>query len=250
MLRSLPAILALTIISVGSAFAGDCCNSCGSTQAWGNYGGCDSCGDACADPCNSCSSCRGNGCHRCCFPLLRGAVRSVGKVVNFIIPTPCCRKTACCQPACNTSCNSGCDWNPTQCDSCGSGESMHYSPAPSNPFGDDMHSQMTPTPAMPSHSARVYKKSPVTTRTSSVPVRSMPEPVRKMVPTPAPLPSYKTAAAQPMPKITRGVVKVSHEEKFEEENSAVPFIESAPAAPASVRFFDEPTVSRSKNPLR
>jgi hypothetical protein len=171
-------------------------------------------------------------------------LRVVAKAVDFVIPRPCCRQTACCD-----------SWDPCGggCDSCSSSAAMehhHYSPGPvrqSDPFVDD-GPEMAPTP-MPAREARssVKRVGPV--------AQSAPVAPREVLTTrPLPAAQPRLVASKPAPRL---VAKVSHEEEASSDDNL-----AAPAAPRSVRSapqrLDEAAplpqlrsaVKRSSNPLR
>jgi hypothetical protein len=263
MLRTLLAAVALSMVCCSASFAGHGCLGCGGGggHAWNNY-----CGDPCSS-CNTCDSCHGGGCHRCCFPLVRGTLRVVAKAVNFVIPRPCCRSSSCCDAGwdpCGGSCGGDCD---SGCDSCGGGD-FHadhhnvpsYAPARAgNPFQDDAPA-MTPTPA-PARDARNHPgyKSPIVKTT---PASSRNVVTKRAVPTPAALPK-PTVIAKPIP---RTIVKVAHVEEVEEALVSESVSDddglSAPNAPRSIRLAEREevaplplprvnsTTKRSSNPLR
>ena len=267
MLRSMLAALALGMLCTATTFAGNCGCGCGgsggglhgrATQAWSGYRGADcgsdSCGDACSDPCNACT-CKGRGCHRCCFPVIRGAVHLVGKVINFVIPHPCCRSGCKQQTAgcCDTACNG---WDPTACNSCGSHDAPSYMPNHAgNPFIDDAPAPASPVPMKEARGSRAWQ-APIAAKPASQ--STLKNVVQKnLKPTPA------TNYAAPSKVAARSVAKVTHDEQIEEELSirlSDDESDLAPIAPSSIRLVGhserrEPTPAPTRtrlpaNPLR
>lgn len=204
MLRTTLAAVAMTAVlaSVGLADCG--CGGGGfgrgsggyAANAWDGYCGCD--GNACG------------GCNRCCFPLIQGTLRGVGRVLDALIPDPCCRRSCgaalgcgqvgCAQPACGIE--PGCGIV-----------------GPGDPFIDDHYSPPKPTPAADPHArARALNNA----RMMNHP---RPKPALKPIP-------MRTAAAPQPKRAGKSVLKVA----YDEETVVTQVSDDAPpAAPASIR---------------
>jgi hypothetical protein len=219
MLRTTLAAFALVAALASSTLAGDCltCGG-GGGRIYGGYGG----GPRplnrggqwdgyCNEGCNTCAD-------RCCFPLLNHTLHKVGRVVDFLIPDPCCRPRGCCYTAPSANCLPTCGIEP----GCG----VPYGPGiSSDPFIDDHFLPPAPTP-MKDARTRSNLVTPSTTRVRST---SQPAPVR---PAPQARP-LRTASTN------QSVLKVAFEDDLFDD------VDAPPAAPVSVR-----QVSPKQEPAR
>lgn len=216
MIRTTLAAFALTALLASTSFAGECL-SCGSGPAgprvYGGYGAARHWDGYCGDNCGGCDTC-----HRCCFPILNHTLHKIGRVVDCLIPDPCCRPRGCgyrypspncCEPACGVE----------------GGYSV--GPAMADPFMDDhiVPTKPVPTP-MPMKDARMR-----TPRSSSPMARPIATPAKPMA---KPSPMKTAAAPKAMGKSAgKSVLKVSYEDEV--VTASVADVDAPPAAPVSIR---------------
>ena len=188
--RSCALAMALLLGSYAVSTA-EACDGCGPAHPlWSGYDGCGGCG--------TCGPCRR------CLPTIPQVLRGVGRVINGLIPRPCCRCGHCvsCVTACDApvGCTSGCSsygggGDEIITDSIIHPSSSHHGtpvPAttgPSNPFGDD------PAPGpMKSSMRRSYSNGGVskTRSRSATKANYSPDETEERVITRPPVPAKKT----------------------------------------------------------
>lgn len=225
MLRTTIATLACSALLVATSFANDCgCSGGGfAAPAWNGYCGCNDGGNTC--------------CPGPAFPLLHCALHRVGRVVDALIPDPCCRRTRCCSVGCAA---------PTcAAPTCGVEPGCYAAPSHgSDPFIDD-HGPPTPIPMKDARSRGHWNSPKMTSKPmpAARPVAA-PKPAMKTALKPVPkavaaAPKAAVKAAKPIVShkaLGKSVLKVAYESETVESEEE---LDAPPAIPTSIRDAQE-----------